>query len=488
MERTNARLSRKSKSAHHLGVFQSPLVSDMLVVDERVTTTLALAEKLFLHSINDFVMVPLRESARAHVVFDPRCTTFDFGWRISKVLKKSETVRQLAQKANLSVDEALYALWEVGLEQLVRASDRVFGKDLRRARIALQIPARAELISRVYWQRQFKLSDDQFDLLLCKLGITCRPGTQRLPKGVVARLKAEARHRAEPNLVAVTADREYREDTPPPKLQWRIVGHDTELRMLTEEELLQIHMELVRDFVDQSDPIEPSGIRNQALLGSAIHRPHTCLGKEQKYPSVEMSAAALAHALIHDHPFHNGNKRTALVALLVFLDENGLMLTCNEDELFKFVLKVAKHTIVDRHRKDLADREVMAMATWIHKSSRLVEKGDRPISFNRLRQILTDYDCIFAHPEGKGNRINISRPNKAPRGRWTRRVPDFMTQVAYGDEGRDVQKNTVSKIRKDLHLDEEHGIDSKTFYDGASVSPSDFIVKYRKTLSRLARL
>jgi hypothetical protein len=61
-------------------------------------------------------------------------------------------------------------------------------------------------------------------------------------------------------------------------------------------------------------------------------------------------------------------------------------------------------------------------------------------------------------------------------------------QVKYADDGRDAQVHTIKEIRRRLQLDEEHGIDSFDFYQRGGVTPSEFIVRYRKTLKRLARL
>ncbi len=92
--------------------------------------------------------------------------------------------------------------------------------------------------------------------------------------------------------------------------------------------MLAIHNALVLDFLHQENPIDPPGPRNDDIIASAVFRQHTSIGDVLKYPSVELSAAALLHSLVNNHPFHNGNKRTALVSMLVLLDENELMLTC----------------------------------------------------------------------------------------------------------------------------------------------------------------
>ncbi len=54
------------------------------------------------------------------------------------------------------------------------------------------------------------------------------------------------------------------------------------------------------------------------LLESAVLRPQTTIGGLDAYPSVHEKAAALIHSLIRNHPFVDGNKRTAVVATFTF--------------------------------------------------------------------------------------------------------------------------------------------------------------------------
>ena len=125
------------------------------------------------------------------------------------------------------------------------------------------------------------------------------------------------------------------------------------------------------------------------------------------------------------------------------------------------------------------------MTYWIKQNTRLVEKGDRSIPFRSLRRILVGFDCKVH--DTSGSAVNIAR--MVPRRRFIPLPPrKLTTQVHYGGEGREVEKGTINKIRRELELNEEHGVDSRTFYDKAPASVSDFIVRYRKTLRRLARL
>jgi len=171
--------------------------------------------------------------------------------------------------------------------------------------------------------------------------------------------------------------------------------------------------------------------------------------------------------------------------MLVFLDENGFVVTCHEDQLFKLVLQIAQHSIAALGSS--ADAEVLAIAEWICRNTRLVEKGEHPIPWRKLRRLLTSFGCVVEHAPGVGNRVNISRTIEVRR-LFKSRSKTLSTQVAYGDEGRDVGKSTIKKIREDLRLDDAHGIDSAAFYGRVSTQPTDFILKYSKTLKRLARL
>lgn len=68
-----------------------------------------------------------------------------------------------------------------------------------------------------------------------------------------------------------------------------------------------------------------AGLRDEALLESAVAAPQaTMMGEPLFTDPVEIAAAYLFY-LCRNHPFVDGNKRTALAACLVFLSENGLL-------------------------------------------------------------------------------------------------------------------------------------------------------------------
>ena len=415
------------------------------------------------------------------------------------MIRRCPTIKQLASEAKLDSEAALIRLWYAGFEKVINPTDRIYGDDLKRAKKVLGIVTAQELTTIQYWQAHFGLEKDEFAVFLKQLSIQISSTATKLPKGTVKKLKCESRKIFNPEYMfsktqgmgtrSIISSKSEEEkiniDEGLPKIEWNIIGHKRNLRWLNYEEILNIHKSLVDDFSESNDPIIPPGCRSENLLASAVFRPQTSNGEEFKYPTVEMSAGALLHALIHDHPFHNGNKRTALVSMLAFLDENNFILTCQEDELFMFVLKVAMHRVVDDKLKMLSDHETLAIANWIITNSRPIERGNRPMVFRKLRRVLNAYNCSF---DMVGSAMNITRTVKE-RGFFGRtKIKRLHTQVTYHAEGRELRNDAINKIRFDLHLDEPNGIDSKAFYENAAVPIGDFIVTYRKTLNRLAKL
>ena len=84
------------------------------------------------------------------------------------------------------------------------------------------------------------------------------------------------------------------------------------------------------------------GIRDIALLKSALGIPPATYGGEFLHADIfEMAAGYLFH-ILRNHPFVDGNKLVGAVAALVFLDLNGFELYASEDDFAEMVLAVAR--------------------------------------------------------------------------------------------------------------------------------------------------
>jgi death-on-curing protein len=268
------------------------------------------------------------------------------------------------------------------------------------------------------------------------------------------------------------------------------------VRFVSVEDVLQIHETLVSDFAGTDDPISPAGVRSLALLQSAIGRQATGIGNTLKYPRPTSNAATLLYGLCNDHPFYNGNKRTALVSMLVHLDKNKLTLFgTSQTDLYDLMLRVASHTIAgqpDRRAKRPkaydADEEVERIDHWIGKRADRVQKGERHISYRELRRILERFGFQLANP--RKNTIEVVRLTEERRGILKRRMVNVQQHIAtigWPGEGKEVSIGSMKGIRRACKLREEDGVDSDSFYNDTAIIDS-FVNRYRAVLRRLARV
>jgi len=90
------------------------------------------------------------------------------------------------------------------------------------------------------------------------------------------------------------------------------------------------------------------GIRDIGLLDSAIEAPFIAFGGVSNYPTLPSKAARLAYGLIKNHPFVDGNKRIGILAMISFLELNGVRLVSSDDELVKIGLGLADGSIDEK--------------------------------------------------------------------------------------------------------------------------------------------
>jgi death-on-curing protein len=107
------------------------------------------------------------------------------------------------------------------------------------------------------------------------------------------------------------------------------------VEFLTLDEVLSLHADQIARYGGSV------AIRDVGLLESALAMPSASFGGELLHPSLDEQAAAYLFYLVKNHPFIDGNKRTGLVAMLVFLGLNGWRLETTEDQLTTLVLGVA---------------------------------------------------------------------------------------------------------------------------------------------------
>ena len=101
----------------------------------------------------------------------------------------------------------------------------------------------------------------------------------------------------------------------------------------------EIHAEAIKRFGGLN------GVRDENLLASAVLTPQSSFGGKSPYADIVEIAGAYLFYICKNHPFIDGNKRTAMVAAIVFLRLNGIETALDSAEWERFVLDVASSKI-----------------------------------------------------------------------------------------------------------------------------------------------
>ena len=83
------------------------------------------------------------------------------------------------------------------------------------------------------------------------------------------------------------------------------------------------------------------GVRDEALLESALESAFSGYGVKEFYPTKEEKGARLGYSLISNHAFVDGNKRIGVYVMLSFLEMNGIRIHCTDEDLIHIGLAVA---------------------------------------------------------------------------------------------------------------------------------------------------
>ena len=84
------------------------------------------------------------------------------------------------------------------------------------------------------------------------------------------------------------------------------------------------------------------GVRDEALLESALEGAFTTFDGQELYPTKEEKAARLGFTLVSNHAFVDGNKRIGLYVMLTFLEVNGIHVECRDEEIVRVGFALAE--------------------------------------------------------------------------------------------------------------------------------------------------
>lgn len=128
-----------------------------------------------------------------------------------------------------------------------------------------------------------------------------------------------------------------------------------EIIFLELDEILAIHFDQISRYGGLQ------GVRDFDLLLSSVLRMRASFGGNDLYPDIFQKAAVLIHSLVLNHPFADGNKRTAVVSCARFLFVNKYHLKVSNTELISLPLDIANKKV-----------GIDGISLWLKKHSRKI--------------------------------------------------------------------------------------------------------------------
>jgi death-on-curing protein len=107
-------------------------------------------------------------------------------------------------------------------------------------------------------------------------------------------------------------------------------------KFLSNAQVIKIHHRQIQKFGGTF------GIRDEGLLDSALAQPQATFGGELLHPTIYEQAAAYLYHLAMNHPFIDGNKRTAFAVMDTFITLNGYSLDLSDEQTYNLVIQVVQ--------------------------------------------------------------------------------------------------------------------------------------------------
>ncbi|MGR3914383.1 MAG: type II toxin-antitoxin system death-on-curing family toxin [Gammaproteobacteria bacterium] len=253
--------------------------------------------------------------------------------------------------------------------------------------------------------------------------------------------------------------------------------------VLSVDEALRAHFLVAEFFADEENGLGGIGPRDNDghLLHSAVARQTAGYNGVDKWTDEFDVAATVFFGLVKNHPFHDGNKRTALLSVLHLLAKQGYTASAGKKRFENLVVAIAngghRRTDLYRHLRaetsSASDADVAYISSLLKQMMRKLDRSRHPLTYRRINQLLKSHG--FEMKGAHDNRIGIVR------------IADDQAigRVGFPGMSKQVSKSDTKKIRAMCNLTEAAGYDSRAFYNGMD-SMNFLLSEYAAPLRRLA--
>lgn len=252
-------------------------------------------------------------------------------------------------------------------------------------------------------------------------------------------------------------------------------------------DVLKAHFLISDYFQDLGEQII-CGVKDLNILGSTLSRQTTGFGSEQKWKKPEEICATLFYGLIKNHPFHDANKRTALLTLIFHVMKYGKVLEMPQKEMDRLAVRVAsdrlfRYSQYERFKK-YDDAEVHFLAFFIRRHLRNENRKFYSITYHEFERLLNRFHFYFDNLNG--NHVDIVKYVKKSGflGFNERTEKVRIIQIGHPGRKRQVHPKALKEVLKACGLTAENGVDSEVFFNEAEPFYG-LIDQYSEPLKRL---
>lgn len=255
-------------------------------------------------------------------------------------------------------------------------------------------------------------------------------------------------------------------------------------------DVLRAHFLLQDFFCDLGEGVGGIGPRGLNLLHSAMTRQTTGFSGKLKWSDPLDICSTLFFGLIKNHPFHDCNKRTALLILLFHLEKIGRIPDRSQKDFEDLAVRVAESGLEDysqfeKFHRDRHDQEIKFVSHFIKKSTRKTDNKYYVITYAQLRDILERLGFEIEEPDNDCIRVVKDVEEKWLLGLRRKKVKKTFITLPFHTWKSEVGRRSISRIRRACNLGSENGVDSEVFFRGRDPM-STFIQTFEGPLRRLS--
>lgn len=255
---------------------------------------------------------------------------------------------------------------------------------------------------------------------------------------------------------------------------------------LSEYEVLKAHYIVSDYFISEGDMVL-YGVKSFDLLSSAVSRQDVEFGGIQKWQDEYHKMATLLYGITKNHAFEDGNKRTALLSLLLFINKNDLQVTYKQNVIENLIVRIAANALEEyenyKYYKQKDDPEVNFIADKIKKYTRKTNRKIYTITYAEFNRRLRQFGVWLDNPNK--NYINVYRNKQIFKlFRYTKCKTERVLQIGFPGWKKQVNPKAIRSVLQATGLTVDNGVDSEVFFRDADPA-YELIREYRKLLARL---